>query len=120
VVVTTAERARDLAKRLYGKASLGPGDVDFAQIYDHFTGCVLMELEDYDFCKRGEGGPPVRGRSALPSTRKWTTSNSESGRFGACDDTQADDCAPAAARSRRCGFGREAQEPRRSGRARDT
>jgi len=49
----------ELAKRLYGKAGLGPGDVDVAQIYDHFTGCVLMQLEDFGFCKRGEGGPFV-------------------------------------------------------------
>jgi len=46
-----------LAKRLFGKAGLGPADIDVAQIYDHFTGCVLMQLEDYGFCKRGEGGP---------------------------------------------------------------
>ena len=49
----------ELARRLFGKAGLGPGDVDVAQIYDHFTGCVLLQLEDYGFCKRGEGGPFV-------------------------------------------------------------
>jgi len=49
----------EMAGRLYGKAGLGPSDVDVAQIYDHFTGCVLMQLEDYGFCKRGEGGPFV-------------------------------------------------------------
>jgi len=47
----------ELAKRLYAKAGLGPGDVDVAQIYDHFTGCVLMQIEDFGFCDRGEGGP---------------------------------------------------------------
>jgi acetyl-CoA acetyltransferase len=47
----------EMARRLWGKAGLGPADVDVAQIYDHFTGCVLMQLEDYGFCKRGEGGP---------------------------------------------------------------
>jgi len=47
----------EMAGRLWGKAGLRPGDVDVAQIYDHFTGCVLMQLEDYGFCKRGEGGP---------------------------------------------------------------
>jgi len=46
-----------LAKRLYARAGLTAGDVDVAQIYDHFTGCVLMQIEDYGFCKRGEGGP---------------------------------------------------------------
>jgi acetyl-CoA acetyltransferase len=47
----------EMANRLWGKAGLGPGDVDVAQLYDHFTGCVLMQLEDYGFCERGEGGP---------------------------------------------------------------
>lgn len=47
----------EMAGRLWAKAGVGPGDVDVAQIYDHFTGCVLMQLEDYGFCKRGEGGP---------------------------------------------------------------
>lgn len=49
----------EMAGRLWGKAGLEPSDVDVAQIYDHFTGCVLMQLEDYGFCKRGEGGPFV-------------------------------------------------------------
>jgi acetyl-CoA acetyltransferase len=47
----------EIANRLWAKAGLGPGDVDVAQLYDHFTGCVLMQLEDFGFCKRGEGGP---------------------------------------------------------------
>lgn len=47
----------EMANRLWGKAGVGPDDVDVAQIYDHFTGCVLMQLEDFGFCKRGEGGP---------------------------------------------------------------
>ncbi|MDJ0848976.1 MAG: hypothetical protein QNK04_11400 [Myxococcota bacterium] len=47
----------EMAGRLWGKAGVGPEDVDVAQIYDHFTGCVLMQLEDFGFCKRGEGGP---------------------------------------------------------------
>ena len=46
----------EMAKRLWAKAGLGPADVDVAQLYDHFTGCVLMQLEDYGFCERGEGG----------------------------------------------------------------
>lgn len=45
-----------MANRLWQKADLSPEDVDVAQIYDHFTGSVLMQLEDFGFCKRGEGG----------------------------------------------------------------
>lgn len=45
-----------IAKRLYAKAGLGPSDVDVALLYDHFTPMVLMQLEDYGFCAKGEGG----------------------------------------------------------------
>lgn len=45
-----------MANRLYQKADMTPDDIDVAQIYDHFTGSVLMQLEDFGFCKRGEGG----------------------------------------------------------------
>ncbi len=42
---------------LYGRAGIGPADVDVAQIYDHYSGMVLLQLEDLGFCARGEGGP---------------------------------------------------------------
>lgn len=48
-----------VARRLYQMAGIGPHEVDVAQIYDHFTSQVLMQLEDYGFCKKGEGGPFV-------------------------------------------------------------
>ncbi len=50
---------RSLAPKLYGKAGIGPADVDVALIYDHFTPLVVMQLEDYGFCRIGEGGPFV-------------------------------------------------------------
>jgi len=50
---------RTLAIDLYNKAGLGPDDVDVALLYDHFTPMVIMALEDFQFCKKGEGGPFV-------------------------------------------------------------
>jgi acetyl-CoA acetyltransferase len=47
---------RELAKSLYAKAGVTPSDIDTAQIYDHFSGLVLMALEEYGFCGRGESG----------------------------------------------------------------
>ncbi|GLY82596.1 thiolase [Actinoallomurus iriomotensis] len=91
VIVTSAERARDLAqppvhvwgwgqghpgRRMErgsdfglatGAALSGPAamkmagittaDVDSCQIYDCYTFTVLVTLEDYGFCAKGEGGP---------------------------------------------------------------
>jgi acetyl-CoA acetyltransferase len=47
---------RGIAREIFGKAGLTPQDIDVAQIYDHFSGMVLMALEDFGFCKPGESG----------------------------------------------------------------
>lgn len=49
--------AASVAETLYRRAGLGPDDVDVAQIYDCFTITVLLQLEDWGFCEKGEGGP---------------------------------------------------------------
>jgi acetyl-CoA acetyltransferase len=85
IVLTSATRARDLkqppayiraaaqgggssheaytdttaistGRRLFAMAGLKPADVGVVQIYDHFCPFVIFALEDYGFCKRGEGG----------------------------------------------------------------
>jgi len=53
--------SRRLAGDLFARAGVTPDDIDVAQIYDHFSGMVLMALEDYGFCGRGESGPFVAG-----------------------------------------------------------
>lgn len=53
---TTTLPARPTAETLYRRAGLGPSDIDVAQLYDCFTITVLMQLEDYGFCGKGEGG----------------------------------------------------------------
>jgi acetyl-CoA acetyltransferase len=89
VIVTAAERARELPRRpvyLWGMGQGHPGgdpaetltsgaplakeqafrmadvtlaDVDVVELYDCYSFTVLVTLEDYGFCKKGEGGPFV-------------------------------------------------------------
>ncbi|MEO8538230.1 MAG: thiolase family protein [bacterium] len=47
------------AKTAYAMAGVGPGDITVAELYDCYTYTVLVTLEDYGFCKKGEGGPFV-------------------------------------------------------------
>jgi acetyl-CoA acetyltransferase len=42
------------AEQLYRNADLGPQDIPVAQLYDAFTPLVLLSLEGYGFCGRGE------------------------------------------------------------------
>jgi acetyl-CoA acetyltransferase len=94
VVITSAERARDLkqtpayihafaqglppqhqtmtnyfnddplrgpawvtAERMWSLADMKPADVKVAQLYDAFSPLIILSLEGYGFCERGEGGP---------------------------------------------------------------
>ena len=98
LVVTTAERARDLpnppavvvagaqgsghdqwtmtsfyrddiaqlpemevvADELWTSSGLAPADIQTAILYDHFTPYVLMQLEEFGFCGRGEAKDFIR------------------------------------------------------------
>ena len=53
----TTQPSKSAAETLWRRAGFGPGDVDVAQFYDCFTITVLLQLEDYGFCPKGEGGP---------------------------------------------------------------
>lgn len=57
----TTTAARISAETAFAMAGLRPADIDVAQIYDCFTIAVLMTLEDYGFCAKGEGGRFVEG-----------------------------------------------------------
>jgi acetyl-CoA acetyltransferase len=57
MVTTSGEES---GQRAYRMAGLGPQDIDTVQLYDCFTYMVLAQLEDYGFCKKGEGGAFAR------------------------------------------------------------
>jgi acetyl-CoA acetyltransferase len=54
--VFTTAGGEPIARRLYAQAGITPQDIDVALLYDHFSPLVIMQLEDFGFCKRGEGG----------------------------------------------------------------
>jgi len=63
----TTGNTRTAAETLYQTAGVGPGDLDCAQLYDHYTGMVLLQLEDFGICPRGESGPfAAAGELAWP------------------------------------------------------
>ena len=45
-----------VGKHLFRRAGVTAADIDVALLYDHFSPMVLMQLEDYGFCAKGEGG----------------------------------------------------------------
>jgi acetyl-CoA acetyltransferase len=53
---TGAKRASEQA---LGMAGITRDDVDVLELYDCYTYTVLVTLEDYGFCEKGEGGPFV-------------------------------------------------------------
>ena len=96
VIVTSAERAKSLKRPpvyILGMGQGHPGgdpletltsgapiaketafkmadiklaDVNFCELYDCYTFTVLVTLEDYGFCKKGEGGPFVASGAVGP------------------------------------------------------
>jgi len=48
------------AKEAYQQASIGPSDIEFAEIHDAFTPIELLSYEDLGFCKKGEGKNLIR------------------------------------------------------------
>ncbi|MFC1860756.1 hypothetical protein ACFLYL_00520 [Chloroflexota bacterium] len=55
----TTTGAKVSGRMAYEMAGMTPKDIDIAEIYDCFTYTALVTLEDYDFCKKGDGGPFV-------------------------------------------------------------
>jgi acetyl-CoA acetyltransferase len=63
VLRTDARHARDIA---FEQAGITIADVDVAQIYDSFTPEMLVQVEDYGWCEKGEGGPFFESGATAP------------------------------------------------------
>ena len=55
----TVSYGKYVAPILYERAGMGPQDIDIAEIYDCYTISLIMQLEDFGFCQKGEGGAYV-------------------------------------------------------------
>ena len=66
--VDTLVSGAPLAKQIAFKmADIELKDINFAELYDCYTFTVLVTLEDYGFCKKGEGGPFVENGAIGPN-----------------------------------------------------
>jgi acetyl-CoA acetyltransferase len=62
-LVTGAARSGPAA---LGMAGVGLSEVDVAELYDCYTYTVVVSLEDYGFCPKGEGGPFAASGAIAP------------------------------------------------------
>jgi acetyl-CoA acetyltransferase len=53
---------RQSAKMVYEMAGVGPDDIDALCVQDAYTPAVLSALDNYGFCKEGEGRSVYTGR----------------------------------------------------------
>ncbi len=56
MVTRTTTPAVQAGQQAYGMAGVKPTDIDVALLYDDTTYGVLVQLEDFGFCAKGEGG----------------------------------------------------------------
>jgi acetyl-CoA acetyltransferase len=57
----TSTQALRAGATAFEMAGMTPADIHVAQLYDCFSIVPIMTLEDYGFCKKGEGGAFVEG-----------------------------------------------------------
>lgn len=62
----TTSGARRSGETAYHMAGMGPGEMDVLELYDPFSIVPIISLEDYGFCKKGEGGAFVEDGKTRP------------------------------------------------------
>ena len=72
ITTVAGHYAKDI---LWPNAGVGPEDIQVTGSYDAFTFTTMLQLEDYGFCKKGEGGDYVSsGAMRLGNERPNNTS----------------------------------------------
>lgn len=62
----TVTAAAESGPRAMSLADVKPGDGDVVKLYDAFTINMILFLEDFGFCKKGEGGAFISGGRIAP------------------------------------------------------
>jgi acetyl-CoA acetyltransferase len=62
----TTTGAKRAGERAYAQAGVKPADISCAQLYDAFTINTILFLEDFGFCRKGEGAQFVEGGRIAP------------------------------------------------------
>lgn len=71
----TTTMAKESGAMAFDMAGMTPADMDVAQLYDCFSIVPIITLEDYGFCKKGEGGRFVEsGRIEIDGVLPMNTS----------------------------------------------
>src|SRR3989440_445665 len=81
--LTGLPEAAVVARELWRQSGLGPEDIQAANVYDPFTPFVLLQLEEYGFCERGESAAFVADGALDPGGRLPTNTNG--GQLGEAD-----------------------------------
>ncbi|MEY2423102.1 MAG: hypothetical protein QOI95_3169 [Acidimicrobiaceae bacterium] len=66
---------RRAARKCFALAGLSPDDVDVAELYDPFSFEIIRQLEAFEFCGEGEGGPYVEAGHIAPGGRLPVTTD---------------------------------------------
>jgi acetyl-CoA acetyltransferase len=66
---TLASGAVVAKQTAFAMAGVSLDDIDFCQLYDCYTFTVVVTLEDYGFCAKGEGGPLAASGATAPGGR---------------------------------------------------
>jgi acetyl-CoA acetyltransferase len=59
--ISNAADAALVGREVFRQSGLSPADIDLAILYDHFGPSVMMQLEAYGFCSRGEAKDFIKG-----------------------------------------------------------